>query len=172
MPVRNGAGPRPRRPFFFFSFALGAPEAYGPAAGEFRGLAAMKIDLSGKTAVIAAAAAAAWAKPWRDTLAGAGANIALVGRNKAKLDEVAARLSPPRAPPRRPSPPTMTDEGQVAAPAEGGRGPLGPAPDPDQQRRHQYPQGPGRLHAWRSSAACWIPASSARSWAAAPSCRA
>ena len=51
----------------------------------------MKIDLSGKTAVIVGGSGGL-GEAMAATLAGAGANIALVGRNKAKLDEVAAGL--------------------------------------------------------------------------------
>jgi NAD(P)-dependent dehydrogenase (short-subunit alcohol dehydrogenase family) len=51
----------------------------------------MKIDLSGKTAVIVGGSGGL-GEAMAATLAGAGANIALVGRNKAKLDEVAQSL--------------------------------------------------------------------------------
>jgi NAD(P)-dependent dehydrogenase (short-subunit alcohol dehydrogenase family) len=51
----------------------------------------MKIDLSGKTAVIVGGSGGL-GEAMAVTLAGAGANIALVGRNKAKLDEVAQSL--------------------------------------------------------------------------------
>ena len=51
----------------------------------------MKIDLSGKTAVIVGGSGGL-GEAMAVTLAGAGANIALVGRNKAKLDDVAQAL--------------------------------------------------------------------------------
>jgi len=51
----------------------------------------MKIDLSGKTAVIVGGSGGL-GEAMAATLAGAGANVALVGRNKPKLDEVAATL--------------------------------------------------------------------------------
>jgi len=51
----------------------------------------MKIDLSGKTAVIVGGSGGL-GEAMAATLAGAGASIALVGRNKAKLDEVAQGL--------------------------------------------------------------------------------
>jgi NAD(P)-dependent dehydrogenase (short-subunit alcohol dehydrogenase family) len=51
----------------------------------------MKIDLSGRTAVIVGGSGGL-GEAMAATLAGAGANIALVGRNRAKLDEVAAGL--------------------------------------------------------------------------------
>ncbi len=51
----------------------------------------MKIDLSGKTAVIVGGSGGL-GEAMAVTLAGAGANIALVGRNKSKLDDVAAGL--------------------------------------------------------------------------------
>ena len=52
----------------------------------------MKIDLSGKTAVIIGGSGGLGGA-MAETLSGAGANIALVGRNTAKLDEVAQTLS-------------------------------------------------------------------------------
>ena len=60
----------------------------------------MKIDLSGKTAVIVGASGGL-GEAMAITLAGAGARLALVGRNQSKLDAVAgktggkARPSPP-----------------------------------------------------------------------------
>ena len=51
----------------------------------------MKIDLSGKTAGIVGGSGGL-GEAMAATLAGAGASIALVGRNKAKLDEVAQGL--------------------------------------------------------------------------------
>ena len=52
----------------------------------------MKIDLTGKTAVIVGASGGLGEAMVR-TLSEAGAAIALVGRNRAKLDKVAARLA-------------------------------------------------------------------------------
>ena len=51
----------------------------------------MKIDLSGKTAVIVGGSGGL-GEAMAHTLSGAGANIALVGRNQAKLDKVAGEL--------------------------------------------------------------------------------
>jgi NAD(P)-dependent dehydrogenase (short-subunit alcohol dehydrogenase family) len=56
----------------------------------------MKIDLSGRTAVIVGGSGGL-GEAMAATLAGAGANIALVGRNKPKLEEVAASLKGPGA---------------------------------------------------------------------------
>ncbi len=52
----------------------------------------MKIDLSGRTAVIVGGSGGL-GEAMADTLSGAGAAIALVGRNKAKLEEVAQALA-------------------------------------------------------------------------------
>ncbi len=52
----------------------------------------MKIDLSGKTAVIVGGSGGL-GEAMAHTLAGAGAAIALVGRNQAKLDKVAGELT-------------------------------------------------------------------------------
>ena len=52
----------------------------------------MKIDLSGRTAVIIGGSGGL-GEAVADTLSGAGAAIALVGRNKAKLDAVAQTLT-------------------------------------------------------------------------------
>ena len=51
----------------------------------------MKIDLSGRTAVIVGASGGL-GEAMAHTLSGAGAQIALVGRNQAKLDKVAGDL--------------------------------------------------------------------------------
>lgn len=51
----------------------------------------MKIDLTGRTAVIVGASGGL-GEAMAHTLSGAGAKIALVGRNQAKLDKVAADL--------------------------------------------------------------------------------
>ena len=51
----------------------------------------MKIDLSGKTAVIVGGSGGL-GEAMAHTLSAAGANIALVGRNRAKLDKVAGEL--------------------------------------------------------------------------------
>jgi NAD(P)-dependent dehydrogenase (short-subunit alcohol dehydrogenase family) len=72
----------------------------------------MKIDLSGKTAVIVGGSGGL-GEAMADTLAGAGAAIALVGRNKAKLDEVAQLLSAKGAAVATFTA-EMTDEDQVA----------------------------------------------------------
>jgi NAD(P)-dependent dehydrogenase (short-subunit alcohol dehydrogenase family) len=70
----------------------------------------MKIDLSGKTAVIVGGSGGL-GEAMAVTLAGAGANIALVGRNKAKLDDVAQTLKGASVATFTAE---MTDEGQVA----------------------------------------------------------
>ena len=70
----------------------------------------MKIDLSGKTAVIVGGSGGL-GEAMAATLAGAGADIALVGRNKAKLDEVAASLKDGKVATFTAE---MTDEAQVA----------------------------------------------------------
>ncbi len=69
----------------------------------------MKIDLSGKTAVIVGGSGGL-GEAMAATLSGAGANIALVGRNKAKLDAVAHSLKGSVATFTA----EMTDEDQVA----------------------------------------------------------
>ncbi|MBV9550596.1 MAG: SDR family oxidoreductase [Alphaproteobacteria bacterium] len=70
----------------------------------------MKIDLNGKTAVIVGGSGGL-GEAMAATLAGAGAAIALVGRNKAKLEEVAAGL---KGAPVATFTAEMTDEAQVA----------------------------------------------------------
>jgi NAD(P)-dependent dehydrogenase (short-subunit alcohol dehydrogenase family) len=70
----------------------------------------MKIDLSGKTAVIIGGSGGL-GEAMAATLAGAGAGIALVGRNKAKLDEVAQSLKGATVATFTAE---MTDEDQVA----------------------------------------------------------
>jgi NAD(P)-dependent dehydrogenase (short-subunit alcohol dehydrogenase family) len=72
----------------------------------------MKIDLSGKTAVIVGGSGGL-GEAMAETLSGAGANIALVGRNKAKLDEVAQTLTA-RGGTVATFTAEMTDEAQVA----------------------------------------------------------
>lgn len=51
----------------------------------------MKIDLSGKTAIIVGGSGGL-GEAMAHTLSGAGAHIALVGRNQGKLDKVAGEL--------------------------------------------------------------------------------
>jgi short-subunit dehydrogenase len=51
----------------------------------------VKIDLTGRTAVIVGGSGGL-GEAMAHTLAGAGANIALVGRNQSKLDKVAGEV--------------------------------------------------------------------------------
>ena len=73
------------------------------------------------------------------TLSGAGANIALVGRNQAKLDKVAGELKA-KGGKVETFTADMTSESDVKRLAEGGQCQVQEPADPDQLGRHQYPQ--------------------------------